>query len=204
MRLECHKKNPSLHYAAMDEPGAESKWYLLAAKRHRTDRVTTRIVESVTTATMHTFTSVDYTAILRTYGIVESNAKSFGLDRAGAMRDYGMKTMQSAVQIVIYQRRIEKYGGEPWKLNTLPPVVAKWYSTLDRDLKNDVEKATWTGASVGQVVNSVMGKLGAIACRDASIAKSVQRVLTGEFRIGVASGDPGEVGFHIIKPQSKA
>ena len=72
MLQDCRKKYPSLHYAAMDEPGAEGHWYLLAEATKGADKATTRITEASVIATMHTFTLNSYTTILRTDGIVES------------------------------------------------------------------------------------------------------------------------------------
>lgn len=107
--------------------------------------------------------------------------------------------MDSAVQIVIYQRLSEEHGGEPWKLDMLPLVVADWYSPLDKKLKDWVDEVVREGTSVSRALNSVMGKLGASACKDASIVRSVQKVLTGgQFRLGVASGGAGDVGFHVF------
>ena len=199
MQKSYHEKHPCLHYAAMDEVGAQSKWFLLAATPSGTDRATTRILEALPIATMLTFQHVTYTKILRYYGIVESTAKAFGLNRTSAMRDWGMKTMDSTLQIVIYQRLLEEYGGEPWKLDMLPPVVADWYSPLDKELKDWIDNAVREVSSVSRALNSAMGKLGASACRDASIFQSVQKVLTGgQFRLAVASGGAGDVGFHVF------
>ena len=99
-------------------------WYLLAEASKGADKATSIITETCVIATMHTFTLNSHTAILKTYGIVESASKPFGLNRIGAMRDWGMKTMDSALQNFLYQRLLEEYGGESWNLETLPPVVA--------------------------------------------------------------------------------
>ncbi len=88
MRPEHRKKNPSLHYAAMDEPGAIGQWFLIGATQNSADQATIRILEAVAIATMHTFGSLDYTAILSSYGIVEKNVEAFGLNRTGVVRDY--------------------------------------------------------------------------------------------------------------------
>ena len=201
MNSQYHIKTPSLHYAAMDEPKAESNWYLLAATPKGTDQATVRILEATAIATMHTFTSPSYTAILSKYGVVEASAKAFGLNRTGAMRDWGVKTMDSALQIVLHQRLIEEYGGEPWELGRLPPVVANWYQPLDTKLKDFIIQAVREGTSVSKVFNSVMGQLGARACQEAHLAQSVQKVLSGGLFQLKHNGSKGhqDIGFNVFR-----
>lgn len=67
MSQECRERSPCLHYAAMDEPGAESYWYLLAEASKGADAATIRITEACAIATMHTFTLNSYTTVLKTY-----------------------------------------------------------------------------------------------------------------------------------------
>ena len=72
---------------------------LLAATQKETDQAITRTLEAVAVATMHTFTLVSYTATLRIYGILGSTAKALGLNRTGAMRDWGMKTLDFGLSL---------------------------------------------------------------------------------------------------------
>ena len=81
----------------MGEPGAEGHWNSLAEAFKGADKATSRITEACVIATMHTFTLNSCTAILKTYGIVESASKDFGLNRTGAMLGWGMKAMDSAL-----------------------------------------------------------------------------------------------------------
>lgn len=128
---------------------------------------------------MHTFTLNSYTTILKMYGIVESDSKAFGLNRTGAMRDWGMRTMDSALQILLYQLLLEEYGGEHWNSGTLPPPVKSWISTLKTGSKNDLESDIRNGISWSEAVNRAMGRAGAKAANDVKLAKSIQKAISG-------------------------
>ena len=104
MSHQHRQKNPSLHYKAMAEPGCEDRWYLLAevGEGEVADRANARITEALAIACCHTYTSVVFSEILKKYGIVESISTARGLNRTSGIRDWGNKTMDSAIQMVLY------------------------------------------------------------------------------------------------------
>ena len=69
------QKNPSLFYSAVDEPGTSRNWRRVgAAKQDEECQALIRITEALAIATLQTYTSPKYTALLREYGIVEEGS----------------------------------------------------------------------------------------------------------------------------------
>ena len=81
----------------MEEPGSEDQWYLLAEAGEIADRAVIRIAEATAIACIHTYTSAVCSEILVRYGIVESTFKPRGLNRSEGLRDWGAKTIDSAL-----------------------------------------------------------------------------------------------------------
>lgn len=104
------------------------------------------------------------------------------------MRDWGVKTMDSAYQIILFQRFMEECGGEPWSMNTLPPAVEAWILTLDPDSQECLDTLVHDGTNVSQAVSTVVGQRGAKATNDAKLAHSIQKTLAGGlYRVGVST-----------------
>lgn len=200
MRAEYRLKNPSLHYAAMDEPGSEHQWYLLGQAKEDTDQAIIRITEAAAIACIHTYTSIMFSEILKRYGIVENTSTARGLNRTSGVKDWGAKTMDSALQMILHQRLLEEYGGDGWTFQTLPLLLSGWLSAQEKkeEIQRHLERAVENGMSLSQAFARRMKQLGAKACQDVRLAKSVQRVLSGgTFRLGHSDGS-GRVGFFIF------
>lgn len=185
-RVELEHQGPthressmSLHYAAMEEAGAKSQWFLLAEFKDEDDKAAVRITEAAAIASLHTYSSPIYTEVLKRYGVVNVNSEAFGCNRTGGMRDWGMKTTDSAVQLVIQQRLSEEYGGERWNFGNLPSAVADWFAAQDLVLKDYLRRQVEDGNCLTDEINKVMGRLGAKACNDARMAKAIRKLLSG-------------------------
>ena len=120
MRAQYRLKNPRLHYAAMDEPHSENQWYLLGQAKEYTDQAIIRITEEVAIACIHTYTSIAFSDILKRYGIVENTSTARGLNRTSGVKDWGARTLDSALQMVLHQRLIEEHGGDGDIQDTAP------------------------------------------------------------------------------------
>lgn len=94
--------------------------------------------------------------------------------------------MDSALQIVLYQRFLEDYGGARWTFESLPLVVSYWLAANDinKDIQRSLARMVRDGMSLSEAFNKVMGQLGAKASRNLRLARAVQKVLTGDpFRL---------------------
>lgn len=203
MSKEHRQRHPCLHYRAMDASGSDHEWYLLAEAREGEsfDRADIRITEAVAISSCHTYTSVDFSAILKKYGIFESMSTARGVNRTSGMRDWGIKTMDSAIQMVLYQRLLEEYGSDGWTFAKLPPLISTWLSAQKekKEIQGYLERAVETGTSLSEALNRIMGKLGAKVSRNIKLAKSVQKVLSGgTFRLRYSCWTRKDPGFFIF------
>lgn len=69
-----------------------------------------------------------FSGILKRYGIVENTSTARGLNRTSGVKDWGAKTVDSALQMILYQRSLEEYGGDGWTFKTLPLLLRDWLS----------------------------------------------------------------------------
>lgn len=116
------------------------------------------------------------------------------------LKDWGAKTMDSALQMILHQRLLEEYGGDGWTFQTLPLLLSDWLSAQEKkeEIQRHLERAVENGMSLSQAFARRMKQLGAKAFQDVRLAKSVQRVLSGgTFRLGHSDGS-GRVGFFIF------
>ena len=49
-----------------------------------------------------------------------------GLNRTSGVTDWGAKTVDSALQMVLHQRLLEEHGGDGWTFETLPLLLRDW------------------------------------------------------------------------------
>lgn len=201
MRTEYRLNHPSLHYAAMDEPGSEDQWYLLGQAKEDTDQAIIRITEAAAIACIHTYTSIMFSEILKRYGTIENTSTARGLNRTSGIKDWGAKTMDSALQMILHQRLLEEHGGAGWTFQTLPLLLIDWLSAQGKkeEIQRHLERAVENGMSLSEALARRMKQLGAKACQDVRLAKSVQKVLSGgTFRLGCSDGRGYVVGFFIF------
>ena len=113
---EKHRKDhPSLSCTAMDERGTIKDWRRVGvAKKEGESRALIRIVEAVAVATTYTYTSSIHITLSKEYGVVEESSKAFGCNRTSVMKAFisdGQSVSTSAIQRVMNQKPLEKYGG---------------------------------------------------------------------------------------------
>ena len=128
--VEYRQKSPTLFYAAMDEPGASRSWRQIGVNKQDEDcQAHMRITEALAIATLHTYTSTKYTAMLKEYGVVEKGSEAFGFNRTGAVKDFvsdGNSALTSAFQRIMHQVLLERYGGPRWTYDNLPDIIREW------------------------------------------------------------------------------
>ena len=201
MRAEYRLKTPRLHYAAMDEPGSENQWYLFGQAKEDIDQAIVRIAEGVAIACIHTYTSIMFSEILKRYGIVENTSTARGLNRTSGVKDWGAKTMDSALQMILHQRLLEEHGGDGWTFKTLPLLLRDWLSAQENkeELQRHLERAEEIGMSLSKPLARRMRHLGAKACQNVRLAKSIRKLLSGGiFHLKHVNTRHNHVGFHAF------
>lgn len=109
--------------------------------------------------------------------------------------------MDSALQMILHQRLLEEHGGDGWTFKTLPLLLSDWLSAQENkeELQRDLERAEEIGMSLSKPLARRMRHLGAKACQNVKLAKSIQKLLSGGiFRLKYVNGRHKRVGFHAF------
>lgn len=142
-----------------------------------------------------------FSEILKRYGIVENTSTARGLNRTSGVKDWGAKTMDSALQMILHQRLLEEHGGDGWTFKTLPLLLRDWSSAQENkeELQRHLERAEEIGMSLSKPLARRMRHLGAKACQNVRLAKSIRKLLSGGiFHLKHVNTRHNRVGFHAF------
>ena len=139
---------------------------MLGQVKENIDQAIIRITEAAAIACVHTYTSIMFSEILKRYGIVENTSTARGLARTSGVKDWGAKTMDFALQMILHQRLLEEYGGDGWTFQTLPLLITDWLSAQEKkeEIQMYLERAVESGMSLSEAFAKRMRQLGAKAC----------------------------------------
>ena len=98
------------------------------------------------------------------------------------MKDFvihGRCVETSAIQRIIHQVLLEKYGGPPWTYENLPIIVRDWLSAGGFNKAKILAHASGKGVSLANSIHSEMGRLGGM--RGGSIRRemTIHKALSG-------------------------
>ena len=146
-----------------------------------------------------------FSEILKRYGIVENTSMARGLNRTSGVKDWGAKIMDSALQMILHQRLLEEHGGDGWTSKTLPLLLRDWLSAQKNkeELQRHLGRAEEIGMSLSKPLARRMRHLGAKACQNVRLAKSIRKLLSGGiFHLKHVNTRHNRVGFHAFQFQN--
>jgi len=119
--------------------------------------------------------------------MVAADSEPWSLNRITAMRDVGIKTISSIVQLVLYQQLCEKYDGERWSLSQVPEIQGY--------LLRHVDQCT----SLNGAIHRIMSRLGAEAYIDQQLQSSIEKArVGGPFGLMKARGREGGLVSNVF------
>ena len=113
---------------------------------------------------------------------VEKGARAVGWNRNGAMKAFvihGRCVLTSAIQRVVHQVLVEKYGGSPWTYETLPNIVQDWLSVEGFNKAKILAIASKNAISLANAIHAEMGRRGGENNGSLRRKMTIQRALAG-------------------------
>ena len=113
---------------------------------------------------------------------VEKGARAVGWNRSGARKDFvtnGRCVVTSAIQRVVHQMLLEKYGGSPWTYETLPNIVQDWLSVEGFNKAKILAIESENGVTLAGSIHSGMGRFGGQNNGSLRRKMTIQRALAG-------------------------
>ena len=113
---------------------------------------------------------------------VEEGVRTVGWNRTSAMKVFGTHgrcVIMSAIQRVMQQVLLEKYGGAPWTYQILREVFRDWLSVEGFNKAKTLAAASENGVSLGNAVRSEMARRAGQNCGSIRQEITIQRALAG-------------------------
>ena len=113
---------------------------------------------------------------------VEEGVRTVGCNRTSAMKDFvihGRCVIMSAIQRIMHQVLLEKYGGPPWTYETLPSIVRDWLSAEGFNKTKILAAASENGVSLANSIHSEMGRIGGKGNASIRREMTIRKALAG-------------------------